>query len=95
MALGRIGQAASWPVIEILDVFAELHFVLCQLARVLAHLFHLLGELIGCLLAEFITHFLQILLRLRAVGQRLGDLAFLQLIGRLVHLLSGLFKLLA
>ena len=95
MALGRIGQAAAWPLIEVLDVFAEFLFVLRQFARVLAHLFHLLGELVGCLLAEFIAHFLQILLRLCAVGQRLGDFAFLQLIGRLVHLLSGLFKLLA
>ena len=78
-----------------MQLLRDVLLVLRKLAGLVAHLAHLLGELLGILFAELIAQLLQLPLRARAGAEGLRGLAFIKLLRRLLRLVAGLVELLA
>ena len=94
LGLARVAQSLALRIGALLDALADFFLALRQLPRLVPHRAHFLGELVGVLLAKIIAELLQIALGPRAGGQRLRNGLFVQSLGGLLHLRSGLIKLL-
>ncbi len=78
-----------------LELLVDLLLVLVEVAGLGAHLVHLLGELVGGLLAELLADVVQLLAGAGALGDRLGQPALLERLRGLAEVLAALFDLLA
>jgi hypothetical protein len=90
----RFTQGFLTGIGEVADFFAEVFLGLGKLLRVVAHLAHVLGELVGIFFAEIILQLLQLALGARAGGEGLGDRLLLQGFRRALDFGSRLVKLL-
>ena len=78
-----------------LQLLGEFLLVLRQLARVVAHLPHVLAELAARLLAKFVAHLLEIALGAGAIGERLRGGPFFHRLRGLLRFAARLLELLA
>src|SRR4051794_32501323 len=82
-------------LVKLRQFIRDLLLVLVQLARILAHLVHRVGELAGSALAELIAQIVQLLAGTSAGALGFGDHSLFQRIRRSSNVLAGLLKLLA
>ena len=95
LPLAGLRQAPPLGFPDGLQLLRDVLLILRQLPRLVAHLAHLFGELLGILFAELIAQLLQLPLRARAGAEGLRGLAVVELLRRLLRLVAGLVELLA
>ena len=95
MRSSDVAERALGLLVPGVELLGDLLLVLVELARLGAHLGHLLGESVRGLLAELLAEVVQLLAGAGSFGEGLGEPAFLERLGGLADVLAALFDLLA
>ena len=94
LSLRGIIQRFLRAVVERIQSARDFVFLIYHVARLAAHLPHLVGKLAGGLPLHILAGLIQLLLRARARRERLRRGLVLKLLGSALHILTGLIQLL-